>query len=141
MQRQNLYKEVLFTVTHKLGGPNHVNNIGSRLMGNLLAVASGIGGGVGGGGAGGGAQQSQKELQQQHNLVKERLLEYAQEAFGVDKEEHRRIMGEAVEEKVRQAVGMSVLKSHLLSLALENTRHTSGNVSSHAPFVVPGIRK
>ena len=36
-----------------------------------------------------------------HNMLKEQLLEFAQDAFKIDVHEHERLMEEAKEEKVR----------------------------------------
>lgn len=84
-------------MTHKLGGPNHVNNMGSRLMSSLLAAATGNLSNIGGIASG---QQQQQASEQAHSIIKSQLLDYAKEAFDVGQEEHDRIMGEAVEEKV-----------------------------------------
>ena len=91
-QRATLYKEVLFTVTHKIGGNTAaVNPSPSRVGGGSAAmgVASRVGNIFGA------SAQAQA-----YNMLKDQLLEYAQRAFKVGQAEHRRIMEETVEEKV-----------------------------------------
>ena len=88
-------------MTHKLGGPNHVNNLGGILSGILAlgaqaqASASSAVAGVAGG-----SGQQQQDGQDHHGQVKTRPLDYARAAFDVGQQDHDRIMSEAVEEKV-----------------------------------------
>ena len=95
-----LYKEVLFTITHKIGGGAHSNGGGN----NNGSSAHHNGGGGGRGPMGvasrvgnifGASAQAQA-----YNMLKDQLLEYAQRAFRVSQAEHRRFMEETVEEKV-----------------------------------------
>ena len=99
-QLKNVYKEVLYTVTHKIGGSN--SGGGEQVTGSLLpslhipqkrnfrlysdslslSKPQNIGG-----------------QPQQYNMLKEQLLEYAQAAFGIGRKEHRELMNEVSDEK------------------------------------------
>ena len=81
-QRKVLYKEVLYTITHK---------IGSSRMGSGSAMS----------GCSSGPSNCLGDYGSKHNMLKEQLLEFAQDAFKIDVHEHERLMEEAKEEKVR----------------------------------------
>lgn len=100
-----MYKEVLYTITHKLGASgsaggnpnlasiNHLRQLQAQKKPNALsaalapiwhtAVAS-------------------NEQESSEKLSKEELYKYAQKAFGINDETHDRLMEEVKEEKVRK---------------------------------------
>ena len=100
-QRENLYKEVLYTITHKLGHGGNRGGGGENLAHQLIQLqkkpaalsaalaplwqtVTNVGGG-----------EPDKQP-----MSKEELLIYAQEAFDIDDENHHKLMGEVKEEKV-----------------------------------------
>ena len=104
LQKETLYKEVLYTITHKLGVPsgNSSTAVANQLTNQLIqlqqrnpnaisAALAPLWQSV--------AAQSNVEKKTQQ-LGKEELYEYAQEAFQVDKDIHDRLLKEVNEEKV-----------------------------------------
>ena len=103
-QKETLYKEVLYTITHKLGttSGNTSTAVANQLTNQLIqlqqrnpnaisAALAPLWQSV--------AAQSNTEKKTQQ-LGKEELYEYAQEAFQVDKDIHDRLLEEVNEEKV-----------------------------------------
>ena len=79
LQRKILYKEVLYTISHKIGSSRINGNSGLEFGSNF---------------------NSKQQQHHQYTMLKEQLQEFAQEAFKIDPEEHQKIMEEAKDEKV-----------------------------------------
>ena len=80
-----MYKEVLYTVTHKLGSSQAVH--GSGQLHSQPQTRYDVQG-----------SQSKK----QYNMLKGELMQYAQDAFNVTEQQHIKIMSEATDEKVSE---------------------------------------
>lgn len=109
-QKENLYKEVLYTITHKLGGSivsatqyhqvaNHLIQLQQQKPNALSAALAPLWQSVHSGHNQQLQEQEQQQTQQQH-LSKEELLVYSQKAFDIDDETHQRLMEEASDDKV-----------------------------------------
>ena len=104
-QKETLYKEVLYTITHKLGTTSSASTQAANQLTNQLiqlqqrnpnaisAALAPLWQSV--------AAQSNTEKKTQQ-LGKKELYEYAQEAFQVDKDTHDRLLEEVHVEKVRR---------------------------------------
>ena len=96
LQRENLYKEVLYTITHKLGNAqnsqqgnlaNHFLQMQQKKPNALSAALAPL-------------WQTVTSDNKNKQPSKDDLLTYAQEAFDVDDETHAKLMEEVKEEKV-----------------------------------------
>lgn len=96
MQRENLYKEVLYTITHKLGNAqnsgqgnlaNHFLQMQQKKPNALSAALAPL-------------WQTVTSENKSKQPSKDDLLTYAQEAFDIDDETHSKLMEEVKEEKV-----------------------------------------
>lgn len=88
-----MYKEVLYTITHKLGGPG--DSAVSQLIQlqkkpNALSAALA-------------PLWQSVAIEEKKHLSKQELLKYAQEAFDVDEQTHEKLMEEVKEEKVKKS--------------------------------------
>ena len=95
MQRENLYKEVLYTITHKLGNAqnsgqgnlaNHFLQMQQKKPNALSAALAPL-------------WQTVTSENKSKQPSKDDLLTYAQEAFDIDDETHSKLMEEVKEEK------------------------------------------
>ena len=103
MQRENLYKEVLYTITHKLGNAqnsgqgnlaNHFLQMQQKKPNALSAALAPL-------------WQTVTSENKSKQPSKDDLLTYAQEAFDIDDETHSKLMEEVKEEKVRNPQKLS----------------------------------
>ena len=93
-QRENLYKEVLYTITHKLGNAQNSQHLANQFLQmqqkkpNALSAALAP------------LWQTVTSESKNKQPSKEDLLTYAQEAFDIDDETHLKLMDEVKVEKV-----------------------------------------
>ena len=91
-QKEDLYKEVLYTITHKLGGgnPNPANQL-LQLQKKPNALSAALAP----------LWQTVTSADEKKQMSKKDLLKYAQGAFDIDDETHNRLMEEVKDEKVQ----------------------------------------
>ena len=118
LQKETLYKEVLYTITHKLGGsskdqgaPNDITNqlLQLQQQGKPNALSAALAPLFQSVQAAASGDQSQQ-------LSKDELFKYAKVAFKMDQETHNKLLEEVKDDKVNIQIKSPVLATLILSL-------------------------